>query len=108
MESATEMAKTMATELASQLAGMNVADSIGALQKGLATLSSNYKEFHAALVSYTDGVGQLSSSYKDIHAGIVELSGGTGELAAGVDTLDDGTETLLRIYLNKCKSKSTG
>lgn len=97
--STTDMAKTMetmATELASQLAGMNVADSIGALQEGLSTLSSNYKEFHAGIVSYTDGVGQLSSSYKDVHAGIVELSGGTGELAAGVDTLDDGTETLYR------------
>ncbi|WNF38328.1 YhgE/Pip domain-containing protein [Bacillaceae bacterium IKA-2] len=93
----TEIANTMesmATELASQLASMNTADSIGALQKGLATLSSNYKEFHAGLVSYTNGVGQLSSSYKDVHAGIAGLSGGTGELAAGVDRLDDGTDTL--------------
>lgn len=95
--SVTEMANTLestATEIASSLEDMNVADSIGELQEGLTTLSSSYKEFHAGLVSYTDGVGQLSSSYKDIHTGIVELSGGTNELKAGVNELDKGTDTL--------------
>lgn len=95
--SITEMANTMesmATDIGSSVEDMNVADSIGELQEGLTALSSNYKEFHAGLVSYTDGVGQLSSSYKDVHAGIVELTGGTGELEDGVNELDDGTDTL--------------
>ena len=50
--SVTEMANTMesmATEIESSLEAMNEADSIGELQEGLATLSSNYKEFHAGL-----------------------------------------------------------
>lgn len=95
--SVTEMANTMeriATDITTSIEGMNVADSIGELQAGLATLSTNYKTFHAGLVSYTDGVGQLSSSYQDVHTGIVELAGGTGELESGVDELDDGTDTL--------------
>ncbi|WP_416151664.1 YhgE/Pip domain-containing protein [Salipaludibacillus sp. HK11] len=95
--SLTEMANTMgsmATEIASSLDDMDVADSIGELQEGLESLSSNYKEFHAGLLSYTDGVGQLSNSYNEIHDGIVELSGGTGGLETGADELDDGTDTL--------------
>ncbi|MFZ3577623.1 YhgE/Pip domain-containing protein [Virgibacillus sp. DJP39] len=95
--SVTEMAKNldkMSTDISSSLEGMNVADSLGELQRGLATLSTNYKEFHSGLASYTAGVAQLSSSYNDVHAGIVELSGGTGELEAGVDELDEGTDTL--------------
>ncbi|WP_162880659.1 YhgE/Pip domain-containing protein [Paraliobacillus sediminis] len=95
--SVTEIANTMeriAAEITTSLEGMNMADSIGELQAGLATLSANYKTFHAGLVSYTDGVGQLSSSYQDVHTGIVELSGGTSELESGVEELDDGTDTL--------------
>ncbi|GGM27843.1 hypothetical protein GCM10011351_12180 [Paraliobacillus quinghaiensis] len=95
--SITEMAnsvETMATEITASLENMNVADTIGELQKGLETLSSNYKEFHAGLVGYTDGVAQLSSSYKDVHGGIVDLADGTVELAAGVGELDEGTDTL--------------
>lgn len=96
-ESVTEMANTMdtmATNMTTSLEGMDMAESLGELQEGLATLSTNYKTFHAGLVSYTDGVGQLASSYTGVHAGIVELSGGTGELESGVSELDDGTDTL--------------
>lgn len=93
----TDMASTveaMATEISLSLEGMDVADSIGELQTGLATLSNNYSEFHTGLIGYTDGVAQLSSSYQGVHAGIVELADGTGELETGVGELDAGTDTL--------------
>lgn len=64
------------------------------LQKGLASLSSQYGEFHAGLVSYTGGVSQLSASYNQLHSGISGLSGGTDELEKGVVELHEGTEEL--------------
>jgi X-X-X-Leu-X-X-Gly heptad repeat protein len=64
------------------------------LQKGIATLSSNYGAFHSGLVSYTGGVSELSSSYGKLHAGLVELSEGTDELENGVGELQNGTAEL--------------
>lgn len=96
-EAITEMAhmvEAMATEISSSLEDMDVTESIGALQEGLETLSSNYKEFHTGLVGYTDGVAQLTSSYNEIHSGVVELSTGTVELEAGTAELNEGTDTL--------------
>lgn len=84
---------SIANELTVSLKEMDVS-ALGELQKGLATLASNYGEFHSGLVSYTEGVKQLSSSYNSLHSGIVELSGGTGELEKGVGELHDGTEEL--------------
>ncbi|MFD1849806.1 YhgE/Pip domain-containing protein [Oceanobacillus bengalensis] len=86
--------ETTATELSSALEDMDVTESIGKLQDGLATLSSSYKEFHTGLVSYTGGVSELSTSYNELHAGIVELTGGTTELEDGVAELHDGTGKL--------------
>ncbi len=95
--SITEMGSTLTTianGLSSSLENMGDDNSLAQLQEGLATLSTNYKEFHAGLMSYTGGVGELSSSYNELHAGIVELSGGTVELAEGVSELHDGTHEL--------------
>jgi putative membrane protein len=64
------------------------------LQKGIASLSANYGEFHSGLVSYTGGVGKLASSYSELHSGIVELNGGTSELENGVGELHNGTAQL--------------
>ncbi|WP_338067952.1 YhgE/Pip domain-containing protein [Bacillus salacetis] len=66
------------------------------LQKGIASLSAKYGEFHSGLVSYTDGVGKLASSYSELHSGIVELNGGTSELENGVGELHDGTAQLYK------------
>ncbi|WP_369413966.1 YhgE/Pip domain-containing protein [Aquibacillus saliphilus] len=85
---------SMATELSSSLENMDISDSFTQLQEGLAALSSNYKEFHTGLISYTDGVGQLSNTYSDLHAGTAELAGGTNELEDGVSELHNGTTKL--------------
>ena len=84
----------MANGLTSSLENMDSMEGFAQLQKGIASLSSNYKAFHSGLVDYTDGVGQLSSSYQDLHKGIGELSGGTGELENGVSELHNGTTEL--------------
>ena len=84
---------SIANEVSGSLEEMDVS-AIGELQKGMATLSSNYGEFHTGLVSYTEGVSQLSSSYNQLHSGIVKLSGGTSELASGVGELHSGTNEL--------------
>ncbi len=92
-----EMGNTLtsiANELSSSLEGIDITNSIAQLYEGLATLSSNYGEFHAGLVNYTNGVGQLANSYNELHSGIVELSRGTGELEDGVDELQNGTKKL--------------
>ena len=86
----------MADEISTSLEEMDIENSLGQLQQGLATLSANYGKFHSGLVSYTDGVNKLSSSYKDLHSGIVELSSGTAELENGVSELHDGTNTLYK------------
>ncbi len=84
----------VANGLSSTEEAMDIADSLAKLQKGLDTLSSNYKEFHSGLVKYTAGVGQLSSSYKEMHKGIEDLSKGTGELENGAGGLHEGTDEL--------------
>lgn len=80
-------------ELSESLKGQDLS-SLGELQKGIAGLATNYKEFHAGLVGYTSGVNELSSSYGKLHSGIVELSGGTQELSVGIGELHDGTNEL--------------
>lgn len=93
----TEMANnldTMANGLSSSLENMDSMEGFAQLQEGIASLSANYKTFHAGLVDYTEGVGQLASSYQDLHNGIGELSEGTGELENGVGELHDGTTEL--------------
>ncbi len=93
----TEMANnldTMANGLSSSLENMDSMEGFAQLQEGIASLSANYKTFHAGLVDYTEGVGQLASSYQDLHNGIGELSEGTGELENGVGELHDGTTKL--------------
>lgn len=92
-ETATEL-ETMANGLSSSLEEMDIADSMGELQKGLGELSANYEEFHSGLMDYTDGVSQLSGSYGDLHSGIFDLSVGTDELEKGVDELHKGTSEL--------------
>ncbi|MFC0560574.1 YhgE/Pip domain-containing protein [Halalkalibacter alkalisediminis] len=87
---------SIANGLSSSLEGMDDMGSLTQLQEGLATLSSNYGEFHSGLVDYTNGVGQLSISYNELHSGIVELSGGTNELAGGATELHNGTGTLAK------------
>ncbi|MFS0862288.1 YhgE/Pip domain-containing protein [Fredinandcohnia sp. 179-A 10B2 NHS] len=82
-----------ANELSTSLEDMDLS-ALGELQKGIATLSANYREFHTGLVSYTDGVSTLTDSYNDLHSGIVDLSDGTDELANGVGKLHDGTNEL--------------
>ncbi|TYR98538.1 YhgE/Pip domain-containing protein [Rossellomorea vietnamensis] len=79
-------------------ASLNETDMSGLaeLQKGIASLSANYKEFHSGLVSYTDGVSQLTASYSELHSGISELTGGTSELENGVGELHDGTAQLYK------------
>jgi len=85
---------TMANELASSLEDMDGIGAFAQLQEGIATLSSNYKEFHSGMKDYTDGVSELSNSYQDLHDGIVQLSGGTADLENEVGELHDGTKEL--------------
>ncbi|TYS17032.1 YhgE/Pip domain-containing protein [Rossellomorea vietnamensis] len=66
------------------------------LQKGIASLSAEYGEFHSGLAGYTNGVGNLASSYSELHSGIVDLTGGTSELQNGVGDLHDGTAELYK------------
>ncbi|TYS77042.1 YhgE/Pip domain-containing protein [Rossellomorea aquimaris] len=66
------------------------------LQKGIASLSAEYGEFHSGLAGYTNGVGNLASSYSELHSGIVDLTGGTNELKNGVGDLHDGTAQLYK------------
>lgn len=82
-----------ANELSTSLEDMDLS-ALSELQKGIATLSANYGEFHTGLVGYTEGVSTLANSYNDLHSGIVDLSDGTGELATGVGKLHDGTDEL--------------
>ena len=85
---------TMANSLNSTVENMDGVGDFSELQKGIATLSSNYKAFHDGLVNYTDGLSKLSSSYQDLHDGIGELSRGTEDLENGVGDLHDGTKKL--------------
>ncbi|MBA4601751.1 YhgE/Pip domain-containing protein [Thermoactinomyces mirandus] len=85
---------TMADGLSSAPEAVDIADSFAKLQKGIATLSSNYKAFHSGLVDYTAGVSQLSSSYKEMHNGVEDLSKGTGKLENGASKLHNGTSEL--------------
>lgn len=84
----------IANSLTSSLENINGVEAFSQLQSGIATLSSNYKDFHTGLVDYTNGVSKLSTSYQDLHDGIAELQGGTEELENGVGELHDGTNNL--------------
>ncbi|WP_246943616.1 YhgE/Pip domain-containing protein [Bacillus pinisoli] len=86
---------SIASEVSTSLEDMDV-NSISELQKGLATLASNYGAFHAGLMDYTKGINTLSSSYASLHSGIVELTGGTDGIVAGMTELHDGTEELYK------------
>lgn len=85
---------SIAEGFSSSLDGMDILGSFEQLQEGLATMSSNYSQFHSGLVSYTNGVSQLAGSYNQLHSGIEELSGGTNELEKGAADLHDGTNEL--------------
>lgn len=80
-------------QLSASLEEMDIS-ALGELQKGMAALATNYKEFHNGLVGYTAGVSKLSDSYNEFHSGVVGLAGGTSELANGVSELHDGTNQL--------------
>jgi putative membrane protein len=84
----------MSDGLGASLDNMGDDDGLSQLQGGLKVLSSNYKEFHGGLVSYTEGAGQLASSYSQLHAGIGELSGGISQLDEGAGKLYGGTNQL--------------
>jgi X-X-X-Leu-X-X-Gly heptad repeat protein len=84
----------MSDGLGASLDSMGDANGLSQLQEGLAALSSNYKEFHGGLVSYTKGAGQLAGSYSELHSGINELSGGIGQLDDGAGQLLNGTNQL--------------
>ncbi|CQR46331.1 Chromosome partition protein Smc [Paraliobacillus sp. PM-2] len=85
---------TTASELAKTLEAMDVGDSFAQLEQGLNKLASNYGDFHAGLLEYTDGMDQLTTSYSDVDQGIGELTNGTNELASGANKLHSGTEEL--------------
>lgn len=84
---------SIATNLSTSLEEMDLS-AFGELQKGMASLASNYGAFHSGLVDYTGGVSELSSSYRSLHSGIVELSGGTAGVEDGVSELRRGTDEL--------------
>ncbi len=84
----------MKNEFSSSLEGNNGIGGLTKLQEGIATLSSNYKDFHSGLVEYTGGVSQLSDSYIELHNGMIELSDGTNELESGLEELHAGTTRL--------------
>ncbi|ENH95904.1 X-X-X-Leu-X-X-Gly heptad repeat-containing protein [Gracilibacillus halophilus YIM-C55.5] len=86
--------ETMANELGTALEQMTMTESMNQLQEGISKLSSNYKDFHAGLVDYTNGVSQLSSSYQELHNGINDVSDGTAELNNGAGELQQGTSEL--------------
>ncbi len=86
--------QVLATELKNALENMDMLSYITELEDGMKAFSTGYGDFHAGLVSYTNGVDQLARSYRDIHSGIVEVSNGTNELDAGVGRLENGTKKL--------------
>lgn len=86
--------QTVSTELENALENMDMLSYITEFEEGMATFSKGYGEFHAGLVSYTNGVNELARSYRGIYSGIVEVSNGTNELNAGVGELQGGTKKL--------------
>jgi X-X-X-Leu-X-X-Gly heptad repeat protein len=86
--------RTMAKELSVAFERMEGLDALGELEEGIGLLAKNYGEFHAGLVSYTDGVAQLENSYSEIDSGFGEVAKGTSELSDGVGKLHNGTEEL--------------
>ncbi|WP_332631419.1 hypothetical protein [Halalkalibacter flavus] len=86
--------RTMAKELSIAFERMEGLDALGELEEGIGLLAKNYGEFHAGLVSYTDGVAQLANSYSEIDSGFGEVAKGTSELSDGVGKLHNGTEEL--------------
>lgn len=85
---------SIADELNSSLAAIDVEASITQLQDGLQTLTANYNHFHSGLVAYTGGVAELAGSYQEVHGGIAALTGGTSELESGSAELQNGTAQL--------------
>ncbi|WP_237563627.1 YhgE/Pip domain-containing protein [Halalkalibacter okhensis] len=86
--------RTMASELLVAFESMEGLDGLAELEEGIGLLANNYGEFHAGLISYTDGVAQLADSYNDIATGFGEVANGTSELNNGVEELHDGTAEL--------------
>ncbi|MDZ5712812.1 YhgE/Pip domain-containing protein [Jeotgalibacillus haloalkalitolerans] len=85
---------SIADQLENGLAATNMDESLGQLQQGLATLASNYSEFHSGLTEYTGGVSDLAGSYGELHSGIGGLTGGTEKLETGAGALYSGTSEL--------------
>lgn len=65
-----------------------------ALSEGLETLCTQYGQFHAGLVAYTDGTVALSDAYGELDSGIVSLQEGADALTEGAQELYDGAQTL--------------
>ncbi|WP_281659039.1 YhgE/Pip domain-containing protein [Halobacillus sp. Cin3] len=83
-----------ADTIETNLGSVNVDESIKELQQGIQNFSSQYNDFHAGLVEYTDGVGQLAGSYEEVHSGIGGLTSGTAGLESGASDLQNGTAEL--------------
>ncbi|MDT8860250.1 YhgE/Pip domain-containing protein [Alkalihalobacillus sp. MEB130] len=88
--------RTLASELSGAFESMEGLDALSELEEGIGLLAKNYGQFHAGLVSYTDGVAQLANSYSEIASGFGEVAKGTSELSSGVGELRDGTAELAR------------
>lgn len=84
----------MAAEIEKATKTMNELDVITQIQKGFASFSSDYQDFHNGLVSYTEGVGELASSYQELDTGIQKLADGTAATSEGVNDLHTGTKQL--------------
>lgn len=86
------------------LSSMDALEQLPELITGLATLSSNYDEFHKGLKEYTGGIGSISTGYKEINSGIgsfnsalSELYKGTNELSQGTNKLNDQTQDMPKL-----------
>lgn len=92
---------TMFSSLSSSMGDTDIAGSMRQLQEGLATLASNYSQFHNGLTAYTEGVSSLSAGYTEYHDGLAsyldgvnELDNGSTELADGMSTFYDGVSDI--------------
>lgn len=81
-------------QIEAAMAGMGDISQLSQLVAGINALATNYAEFNAGLVGYTDGVSTLAANYGAFHSGLVAFSGGVDQLNEGVSELYDGTETM--------------
>lgn len=74
----------------SGISGTDISGQMNTLKNGLATLSSQYGEFHKGLVEYTEGLNSISQSYGTFHNGISSYLDGTVKIKEGASELSDG------------------